>query len=178
MTEWNRKMQDYTRCRAEEFLIDRDYYKIEYFDAGKDMTLGIFQRADGNRLNIIHLSDIEVIKDESTKDMTFNGIFDYRMMIFFDDKRKGIIPIYQSVWNESSSDSSKKEYWTLNNTRNDYLKNKIYLIDDDLSGFVKTECQSIQEGHCEHKNLSGLIGIVRKKIIPEKTIDDYVIRIY
>lgn len=157
----------YDIVKAEMFLESRNYRHISAPYIEKDMTIALCTKIFGNRIDFIHLTGID-------KELgTYFGVYDHRMMVFFNEMSKRQVPISQSIWRVSESGH---DTWPLNNSEHKYHKNRIYLIEDELAEFIREECLKLKPGYSKHKNLSGLTGFFRKHILSTPTIDDYVVR--
>lgn len=157
----------YDIVKAEKFLESRNYRHISAPHIEKDMTLALCTKIFGNRIDFIHITGID-------KELgTYFGVYDYRMMIFFNEMSKRPVPVYQSVWRESESGH---DTWPLNNSEHNYHRNRIYLIEDELAGFIHEECLKLEPGYSKNKNLSGISGFIRKHISSARNIDDFVVK--
>ena len=158
----------YDRVKSEMFLESRGYQRIPVTSIENGMTIAIFSKVDGERLDMIHISKIE---NDLGK---YFGFFDYRMMVFFRKDSKKIKPVCQNIWMGSYDEQDKHDSWPLNNSSHRYYMNRIYLIDDDLSDFIREECTAISPGTFRGKDLCGISGFYRKHISSAKTIDDFI----
>lgn len=158
----------YDIVKSEIFLESRGYHMIPVTSIEKGMTVAMFTKVNGERLDMIHISKIE---NDLGKYFSF---FDYRMMVFFRKDSHKIKPVCQNIWLSSDYGCDPHDSWPLNNSSHRYYMNRIYLIDDDLSDFIKEECTAISPGTFKGKDLCGISGFYRKHISSARTIDDFI----